>query len=196
MKIISGSLKGRVLEGFNLEGTRPTMDRVKESLFAMIQNNIHNSTCLDLFSGSGNLGIEAISQGASKSYLVDFNKKAIKVIRSNLNKFGISDKCVVIYGDFKKVLKEIDTKFDIIFLDPPYKTIYIEEAIKLISDNDLLNNNGLIICESDSLEKITYSSEYSMIKDKKYGDKYVVILRKIWYYYINNKDCDKNEENE
>ena len=96
-----------------------------------------------------------------------------------MNKFGISDKCVVIYGDFKKVLKEIDTKFDIIFLDPPYKTNYIEEAIKLISDNDLLNNNGLIICESDSLEKIIYSSEYSMIKDKKYGDKYVVILRKI-----------------
>ena len=179
MKIISGSLKGRVLEGFNLEGTRPTMDRVKESLFAMIQNNIHNSTCLDLFSGSGNLGIEAISQGANKSYLADFNKKAIKVIRSNLNKFGISDKCVVIYGDFKKVLKEIDTKFDIIFLDPPYKTNYIEEAIKLISDHDLLNNNGLIICESDSLEKIIYSSEYSMIKDKKYGDKYVVILKKI-----------------
>ena len=196
MKIISGSLKGRVLEGFNLEGTRPTMDRVKESLFAMIQNNIHNSTCLDLFSGSGNLGIEAISQGANKSYLADFNKKAIKVIRSNLNKFGISDKCVVIYGDFKKVLKEIDTKFDIIFLDPPYKTNYIEEAIKLISDNDLLNNNGLIICESDSLEKIIYSSEYSMIKDKKYGDKYVVILRKMWYYYINNKDCDNNEKNE
>lgn len=179
MRVISGTLKGRNIEGFNLDGTRPTMDRVKESLFAMIQNNIHNSTCLDLFSGSGNLGIEAISQGASKSYLVDFNKKAIKVIRSNLNKFGISDKCVVIYGDFKKVLKEIDTKFDIIFLDPPYKTNYIEEAIKLISDNDLLNNNGLIICESDSLEKIIYSSEYSMIKDKKYGDKYVVILRKI-----------------
>lgn len=179
MKIISGSLKGRVLDGFNLEGTRPTMDRVKESLFAMIQNDICSSICLDLFSGSGNLGIEAISQGATKSYLVDFNKKAIKVIKSNLDKLGISDKCVVLYGDFKKILKEIDTKFDIIFLDPPYKTNYIEEAIKLIDNNNLLNNNGLIICESDSLEKIIYPSSYSVVKNKKYGDKYVVILKKI-----------------
>lgn len=179
MKIISGSLKGRILDGFNLDGTRPTMDRVKESLFAMIQNNIINSVCLDLFSGSGNLGIEAISQGAKKSYLVDLNKKAIKVIKSNLNKLGISNKCVVLCGDFKKVLKEIDIKFDIIFLDPPYKTNHIEEAIKLIDNNNLLNSDGLIICESDSLEKIVYSSKYTIFKSKKYGDKYVVILKKI-----------------
>lgn len=179
MKIISGSLKGRSLDGFNLEGTRPTMDRVKESLFAMIQNNLDNSVCLDLFSGSGNLGIEAISQGANKVYLVDSNKKAIQVIKNNLNKLNITDKCSVILGDFKKVLNQLNIKFNIIFLDPPYKTNYIEESINFITKNNLLENNGLIICESDSLEKIVYSLDYRPIKEKKYGDKYIVILEKI-----------------
>ena len=83
MKIISGKYKGRVLEGFELKGTRPTMDRVKESLFAMIQNNILDSTVLDLFSGSGNLGIEALSEGAKFSYFVDSNKKACQTIKNN-----------------------------------------------------------------------------------------------------------------
>lgn len=179
MKIISGYLKGRILEGFNLDGTRPTMDRVKESLFAMIQDEIDGSICLDLFSGSGNLGIEAISQGASRVYLGDYNKKAIQVIKTNLNKLNIEDKCDVILGDFKKILNTLNIKFDLIFLDPPYKTNYIEDAISLITKNDLLRTNGLIICESDSLEKIVYSSEYKQIKEKKYGDKYVVILEKI-----------------
>ena len=156
MKIISGLYKGRVLEGFDIDGTRPTMDRVKESLFATIQNKIPNSTVLDLFSGSGNLGIEALSQGASKAYLVDNNKKAINTIEKNVNKLNIEN-VEIIKNDYKEAIKSFSKEqFDLIFLDPPYKTNYIEESIKLIEKYNILKEDGIIICESDNLDKIVY----------------------------------------
>ncbi len=180
MKVISGFLKGRKIEGFDINGTRPTMDRVKESLFAMIQNYIVDSVCLDLFSGSGNLGIEAISEGAKYTYLVDNNTKAISVIKNNINNFNIQDKCNILNMNYKRALEELSNKkLDLIFLDPPYKTNYIEEAIELIDEYDLLNDDGLIICESSDLDKIVYSNKFKSIKDKRYGDKWVVILKKI-----------------
>ncbi len=178
MKVISGKYKGRNIEGFTIDGTRPTMDRVKESLFAMIQSYLADSIVLDLFSGSGNLGIEALSLGAKHIVLVDNNYKAIKVINNNLKNIGITD-AKVLNMDYKKAIETVDEKFDIIFLDPPYKTNYIEESIKLITKYNILNDNGIIVCESDSIDKIVYNDEYTCIKDKKYGDKYVVILKKV-----------------
>ena len=178
MKIISGIYKGRTLDGYNISGTRPTMDRVKESLFAMIQDYIKDSTVLDLFSGSGNLGIEALSNGAKVAYLVDNNNIAIKTINSNIKILNI-DNAKVLKGDYKSILNNINTKFDLIFLDPPYETNYLEESIKLIIDNDLLKESGLIICESSSLDKIIYPNNLEVYKEKKYGDKYVVILKHI-----------------
>ena len=178
MKVISGKYKGRNIEGFTIDGTRPTMDRVKESLFAMIQNYINDSNVLDLFSGSGNLAIESLSEGAKSITLVDSNYKAIKVINNNLKNIGIEN-AKVLNMDYKKALETLDDKFDIIFLDPPYKTNYIEESIKLISKYNILSNEGIIVCESDSIDKIIYNEEYTCIKDKKYGDKYVVILKKV-----------------
>ena len=181
MKIISGKYKGRILEGFDLKGTRPTMDRVKESLFAMIQEYIPNSTVLDLFSGSGNLGIEALSEGASYAYLVDSNFKAVNVIKRNIKKVGIEQ--VEIWNkDYKKALEDLkkeSKKMGIIFLDPPYKTNYIEESIKKIEQYDLLRLDGIIVCESDDLNKIIYSKNFISVKEKKYGDKYIVLLKKI-----------------
>ena len=179
MKIISGKYKGRNLDGHNLEGTRPTMERVKESLFAIIQNYIDGAVVLDLFSGSGNLGIEALSEGASYAYLVDFNKKAANTIKNNLSNIGIKE-AEVINLDYKKALNYLKgKKIDLIFLDPPYKTDFIEQSIKLIDEYNLLNEEGLIICENDSLDKIVYPDNYEVVKDRKYGDKWVVILRKI-----------------
>lgn len=178
MKIISGKYKGRNIEGFMIDGTRPTMDRVKESLFAMIQNYINESNILDLFSGSGNLAIESLSEGAKFAFLVDSNYKAIKVINNNLKNIGI-DNAKVLNMDYKKAIETLKEKFDIIFLDPPYKTNYIEEAIKLITKYDILSNEGIIVCESDSLDRIIYDDNYKAIKDKKYGDKYIVILKKV-----------------
>ena len=179
MKIISGKYKGRNIEGHNLDGTRPTMERVKESLFAIIQNYLDGAVVLDLFSGSGNLGIEALSEGASFSYLVDYNKKASDTIKRNLNTIGIKD-AEVINLDYKKALNYLkDKKIDLIFLDPPYKTDFIEQSIKLIDEYNILSDEGLIICENDSLDKIVYPDNYEVVKDRKYGDKWVVILRKI-----------------
>lgn len=181
MKVISGLYKGRIIEGFDMDGTRPTMERVKESLFATIQNNVDDAVVLDLFSGSGNLGIEALSEGAKYAYLVDYNVKAAKTIKRNLDTIGITN-AEVINMDYLKALnylKDKDIKFDLIFLDPPYKTSFIEKSIDLITKNNLLKEDGLIICESDSLDRIVYNDNYKIIKDKKYGDKWVVILKQI-----------------
>ena len=106
MKVISGKYKGRKLDGFDIDGTRPTMDRVKESLFAIIQNYISESIVLDLFAGSGNLGIEALSEGAKYAYLVDKNIKCIKTIKKNVNNIGIEN-VKIIHNDYRKVLKDI-----------------------------------------------------------------------------------------
>ena len=180
LKVISGSLKGRTVEGFDLEGTRPTMDRVKESLFATIQNYIADSVVLDLFAGSGNLGIEAISNGSKMAYLNDISDKAIKVIRKNISNFKIEDSTTVLNMDYKKCLKHLsdeNIKFDIIFLDPPYKKLIVGEIIEFICINNLLKEEGIIVCEvSDN-----YLNEYmglEKIKEKKYGDKQIIIFKK------------------
>lgn len=178
MKVISGKYKGRKIEGFDIEGTRPTMDRVKESLFATIQNYVRESVVLDLFSGSGNLGIEALSEGASYAYLVDKNIKCIKTINKNINNMGIEN-VKVLNMDYKLALKQINKKLDLIFLDPPYKTSLIEDSLKLIDEYDLLSDDGLIVCESDDVDKIIYSNKYESIKEKRYGDKYIVLLKKV-----------------
>lgn len=181
MKIISGKYKGRNIEGFDLEGTRPTMDRVKESLFGMIQNYIDNSIVLDLFSGSGNLAIESLSEGAKYAYLVDSNYKAIKTIKKNIDTIKVED-IEVLNMDYKEALRYFNKEsigFDIIFLDPPYKTNYIEKSIELIDEYNLLNEDGIIVCESDSLDKVIYNDKFISVKDKKYGDKYIVLLKKI-----------------
>ena len=181
MKIISGKYKGRVLEGFDIAGTRPTMDRVKESLFAMIQSYLEDATVLDLFAGSGNLGIEALSEGAKEIYLVDKNKKACQVIKRNVNKIGI-EASDIFCGDYKSALKkyqEQSIKFDIIFLDPPYQTDLVKKSMEVIEKYELLSKNGILVAESNTLDKIIYSDKLEIVKSRKYGDKVVAILKKI-----------------
>ena len=115
MKIISGLYRGRNIEGYDLDGTRPTMERVKESLFATIQNYIPESTVLDLFSGSGNLGIEALSQGAKKAYLVDYNIKAFKTIKKNIETINITN-VEVLNFDYLKQLHFFDSFYNYLIL--------------------------------------------------------------------------------
>ena len=179
MKVISGFLKGRNIEGFNIDGTRPTMDRVKESVFAMIQNYVNDSIVLDLFSGSGNLGIEAISNGSQSVYFNDINKQSIKIINSNISDLKINDKCVVLNYDYKdalEYLKSINIKFDIIFLDPPYKDEVLNYAIDIILKYNLIRNSGIIVCEVSEDYLIDFKS-LKRIKEKKYGNKKIIILK-------------------
>lgn len=176
LRIIRGTLKGRVIKDYNIDGTRPTMDRVKESIFNSIQNYIEDSICLDLFAGSGNLGIEALSEGAKKCYFVDKNPKAISAIKNNISTFSLESKSNIIIRDYKKYINNTDLKFDIIFLDPPYKDKIINEILDIIVDRNLLNENGIVICEYE-FDNIN-NDNLELIKEKKYGSKYVKILKK------------------
>ena len=175
MRVISGKYKGKKLLGFDIDGTRPTMDRVKESLFGVIQNNIKDSVCLDLFAGSGSLGIEALSNGASKCYFVEKHNEIYNVLKNNL--IGISD-YELIKKDYKEALNSlVNTKFDIIFLDPPYKMCLINGILDFIYDSDLLNENGIIVCEYEN--ELVHSDKFEELKTKKYGSKMVTIYRKL-----------------
>ena len=182
MRVISGTLKGRIIKGYDIIGTRPTMDRIKESLFATIQNYIKDATVLDLFSGTGNYGIEAISNGAKKVYFNDLNIKCINVIKDNLSDFNILDNNVILNLDYLKCLDYLSKqqiKFDLIFLDPPYKDDIINEIIGYINKNNLLNDNGLIICELMNNNLLEKYHNLSLWKNKKYGDKYIYIYKNI-----------------
>jgi RNA methyltransferase, RsmD family len=179
MRIISGLYKGRKLDGENITGTRPTMDRVKESLFAMIQDNIKNSIVLDLFAGSGSLGIEAISNGASFCYFNDYNKKCTKVINENVKKLSIEENSKVLNLDYKEALlyfKNKDIKFNIVFLDPPYKDREINNITDYIMNNDLLLDNGLIVIEVS--KEYTGCVNTSIYKQRSFSDKQIIILKK------------------
>ena len=136
MRIISGKARGTKL--YTLEGlnTRPTLDRVKESLFNIIQNYLNNAIVLDLFSGSGALGIESISRGAKKAILCDNNYNAITIIMKNIEKCHIENDTEIIYKDYKKCLNSLNEKVDIIFIDPPYKKNIAVESVKIIMKKD------------------------------------------------------------
>lgn len=171
MRIISGIYKGKYIDGFDIEGTRPTMDRVKESLFGIIQNKVENSICLDLFAGSGSLGIEALSMGANKCYFIEKNSEILKILKKNLNNI---DNSYLINDDYKNALNKINQKFDIVFLDPPYKLNLITPSIELLLKLNLLNDQSIIICE---YEKEDIKCNLKIIKEKKYGSKYIKIYR-------------------
>lgn len=171
MRIISGKYKGRNIKGYDIDGTRPTMDRVKESLFGIIQNYIPNSVCLDLFAGSGSLGIEAISNGAKVCYFNDSNKEMIKILNENLK--GM-DNSIVFNKEYDKFLNEINEKFDVIFLDPPYKMNLISSSIDIIIKRSLLKEDGIIICEYETEE---IECNLKLIKEKKYGSKKIKIYK-------------------
>lgn len=151
MRIISGTAKGTKL--YTLDGitTRPTLDRIKEPLFSIIQTKINTECCvLDLFSGSGALGLEALSRGAKKAYLCDKSYEAINIIKKNIEKTHLQEKAVILNKDYKKSIEFLkEDKFDLIFIDPPYKLDIAVKAVKQIIELGMLTKNGLIIIETD-----------------------------------------------
>lgn len=178
MKVISGILKGRNIKGYNIPGTRPTMDRVKESVFSTIQNNIKESVVLDLFAGSGSLGIEAISNGAEYCYFVDNNKEVIKVLNENINNFNIKEKSKILHLDYNKAikyLKENNIKVDIIFIDPPYSYNIINKIVNKIMSSNILSEKALIIIEYQ--HKFKEIENLTLHKEKRYGDKFINIYK-------------------
>ena len=152
MKIISGSLKGRIIKGYDIEGTRPTMDRVKESLFGMIQTYISDKVVLDLFAGTGNLGFEAISNGAKMCIFNDKNKKCTSLIKENINIFDIESKAVVLNLDYNKALEYIkENNIKLSESEGIYQKLYEQaKTVIFVSDDEKLLG---IIAISDTVKQ-------------------------------------------
>ncbi|MBR3153144.1 MAG: 16S rRNA (guanine(966)-N(2))-methyltransferase RsmD [Clostridia bacterium] len=183
MRIISGKARGTNLKTLDGLSTRPTLDRVKEPLFSIINDRIDDSIVLDLFSGSGALGLESLSRGAKKAIFCDNSKDANKIIMQNIEKTRTKDKSIVYLSDFRDALhqvKDSGLKPDIVFLDPPYESNWIIEALKLIIELKICNDNSIIIAETDDIDRVRsdisrLNIEVSDIR--KYGRVYLIFLK-------------------
>ena len=191
MRVISGTARAKKLDTVEKLDTRPTLDRVKESLFNIIQFDVKDSNVLDLFAGSGSLGIEALSRGAKLAVLNDNDIESIKIINQNLEATKLQAKAVVINKDYTLALKKAAKdgyKFDIIFLDPPYKTNFAVNAVEEIINLDILNSSGMIIVETDSKtikENLSENREIKIHDVRKYGRAMLIFIGKEWVTYGN-----------
>lgn len=175
MRIITGIARGTKLMTLEGDATRPTSERVKESVFSMLQFDIEGRRVLDLFGGSGQLGLEALSRGAAQATIVDASPDAVKVIKTNAQKTKLYDKCVILTKDYKAFLKGTKEKYDIIFLDPPYDSNMLSESLRLIIEQDMLNKHGFIILESDKDEIPEYGN-LTLHRHSKQGRAYITVL--------------------
>ena len=179
MRIISGKARGTKLYTLEGETTRPTLDRVKESLFNIIQEKIVGSSFLDVFSGSGAIGLEAASRGAKEVILCEKDKNAIMVIKKNIEKTHLE---VTLYEtSYEKMLKKLNEKLDIIYIDPPYKTNLVYETVNNLINLNLLNSDSLIIVETDEekrVEQALRNLNVNIIDKRKYGRVYLIFLNK------------------
>ena len=182
MRVIAGIAKGCKLNSIDNLSTRPTLDRVKEPLFSIIQKYIQEASVLDLFAGSGALGIEALSRGAKYCIFCDKSYKATQMIKENIIKTRMQEKSTIINKDYKKCLEEIEGAFDIIFIDPPYKKDIAINSINQIMKKSLLSKSGIIILETDEeqreIEELENVSELEVYDKRKYGRVKLLFLRR------------------
>ena len=179
MRIITGSARGAKLETLDGVETRPTAERVKEAIFSMIQFEIDGKRVLDLFAGSGQMGLEALSRGAQKATFVDVNRDAADIVKNNAKKTGLFERSVVLSTDYKSFIRGNGgrERFDIVFLDPPYESEYVEDAIERLKRADMLEQGCVIICESDRKEPFS-SDGLVLRRHARYGKIYVTVLEK------------------
>ena len=173
MRIIAGSAKGRSFDAPEGRDTRPTLDRVKEAIFGSIQFQVPGATVLDLFSGSGNMGLEALSRGAKEAICVDVSPSCAALIRKNGEKLGLAEGLRVLNVDYRAALSSIileGKQADLVFLDPPYASGFAEDAVQLIFEGKLLKQNGTLIVEHayDRPPKLGEGS-WAVARVKKYG---------------------------
>ncbi|MBR3752369.1 MAG: 16S rRNA (guanine(966)-N(2))-methyltransferase RsmD [Ruminiclostridium sp.] len=170
MRVITGIARGRRLKEPSGMETRPTTDRVKEGIFSSIQFEVEGRKVLDLFGGTGQMGIEALSRGAAHCTFVDLQKQAAGIIRENVTSTGFSGQSTIIQGDALAFLSRCREKFDLIFLDPPYESGLLEKAMELITTIDIVSENGIIVCENGSKSGWPMVAEpYRMQKEYRYG---------------------------
>jgi len=182
MRIISGKARGTKLYTLEGENTRPTLDRVKESIFNIIQSQIEGAKILDLFAGSGAIGLEFLSRGAEKAVLCDNSKEAINIIKKNIEKTHMADQVQLINTNFESCLEKLkNEQFDIIYLDPPYATDYIYKAIQNIIKLNIVTKESLIIIETDDekrVEKEIENIDIEIVDKRKYGRATIIFVRK------------------
>ena len=179
MRVISGKARGVNLKTPEGVLTRPTIDRVKEAVFSIINFDIPASNVLDLFGGTGQLGIEALSRGAKSAVFVDQREDACKLIKENLKRTKLEQDAKVVRMDYLDYLKRCKDKFDIIFLDPPYAEVFLENALKCITEIDILQSGGIIVAERPLGKDLPWDFEgYTRSKDYKYGKVLLTIYRK------------------
>lgn len=179
MRVITGKARGIQLKTPDGMQTRPTADRVKEALFSIINFDVPGAKVLDLFGGTGQLGIEALSRGAESAVFVDAREDSCKIIRENLRRTKLEQQSKVIRSDYLDYLHRCKERFDIILLDPPYAEAYLENALKCITEIDILQTDGIIVTERPLGKDLPFEYDgLSRSKDYKYGNTLLTLYRK------------------
>ena len=179
MRIISGSARGRKLKELQGTDTRPTTDKVKESMFNIVQFDIEGRRVLDLFGGTGQLGLEALSRGAKSCTFVDQRKEAAALIRENVKLTGFTDRTRVVQGEALSFLASCRERFDIVFLDPPYQGGLLEQSLEKIVQFDILREHGIMICESAADWRLPpLQAPYEEGREYRYGKTKLTVCRR------------------
>ena len=179
MRIISGQARGRRLKELQGMDTRPTTDKVKEGLFNIIQFELEGRRVLDLFGGTGQLGLEARSRGSESCVFVEQRRDAQNLIRENIKTCGFEDRSRVVAGDALAYLTSCREKYDVIFLDPPYQTDLLKKSMELITKFDILREHGIMICESAAEKTLPpLAPPYEMGREYRYGQIKLTICRR------------------
>lgn len=179
MRVISGEARGRRLKELSGMETRPTTDKVKESIFNIVQFDIEGRRVLDLFGGTGQLGIEALSRGAAECTFVDLRREAAALIRENLKATRLEERGRVIQGDSMAFLLSCRQKYDLIFLDPPYASGLLEKALEQIAAIDILSEHGIMVCESAAEQTLPALAEpYQKGREYRYGKIKITLYRR------------------
>ncbi len=179
MRVVSGTAKGVVLKTPEGLQTRPTADRVKEAMFSILQFDLPGTEVLDLFGGTGQLGIEAMSRGAKSATFVDEGEKACSLIKENLRRTKMEQQSRVVRSDYLAFLRSCKEQYDIILLDPPYAEVFLENALKCITEIDILRSGGIIVCEHPIEKELPWQyAGYTRSRDYKYGKTLITLYRK------------------
>ena len=180
MRVITGKARGIQLKTPEGMQTRPTADRVKEALFSIVHFDIPGAAVLDLFGGTGQLGNEALSRGAKSAVFVDAREDACRLIRENLKRTKLESDARVVRSDYLDYLSRSREQFDIILLDPPYAEVFLENALKRITEIDILRSGGIIVAERHLGKELPWDFEgYERSRDYKYGKILLTLYRKL-----------------
>lgn len=174
MRIIAGNFRGRKIAAPSGFSVRPTFDKVREALFSILMDDIYEATVLDLFAGSGSLGLEALSRGAKMVYFCDKSKESLKFINENIKVCKVSDRSKVFAGDFRTCISRIKEEINVVFLDPPYGEGLTLKAMEIISEEGILSEDGIICCELGKYEELPDDiGRFTLVKEKRYGNTFL-----------------------